>query len=486
MYWNCEPARIIHEESGLMFKTLRFRLTLWHAVVFGGMALGIFGFAYMAVSNQLLESLKDDLQNTALEFSDLYRIGDTKALQAEIDREKISHGNELFYVRLMNAKGKSIIESLPTAWTQPLPEPDTTIPDKQWFETAINQQGELATLIAVPTYDHGWIQLGLSRHANDTQLKHIRDNFGWALVIIILAGVMTGWWQVSRALAGVERVRRTAIDIGEGAFDRRLVLEGHGQELVDLADAFNVMLDKIQQLLGEMRDVSDNIAHDLRTPVTRIRGMAEAALMAGTGDSCENQETLAEVIDECDRLNVMINTMLEIAQSDSGALRLECQPVDMAALLHDVCDLFSPVAEDADIDLKLDLNTAQLMVTGDQSRLQRLMANLVDNAIKFSPAGSRIRLAACREDETICLFVMDNGMGIPEEDMPHIFDRFYRSDRSRSTLGNGLGLSYAKSIATAHGGDIQIQSQPGNSTSVRVTLPIAPSDSSIAPASTKL
>jgi len=157
------------------------------------------------VSNQLLASLRDDLQDTALEFSDLYRMGDIKALQAEIDRERISHDNELFYVRLINAKGKSIMQSLPAVWTLPLPEPDTSISDKQWFEAAINQQGELATLIAVPTYDHGWIQVGLSRHANETQLKHIRDNFGWALVIIILAGVMTGWWQVSRALAGVDR-----------------------------------------------------------------------------------------------------------------------------------------------------------------------------------------------------------------------------------------------------------------------------------------
>jgi len=459
-----------------MFKTLRFRLTLWHAVVFGGMALGIFGFAYMAVSNQLLESLTEGLQNTALEFSDLYRMGDVKALQAEIDRERLSHGNELFYARLINAKGKTIMQSMPNLWTLPLPEPDATVTDTQWFEAAVNQQGELATLIAVPTRDHGWIQIGLSQREHQAQLKHIRDNFGWALIVIILVGIMTGWWQMSRALAGVDRVRRTAIDIGEGAFDRRLVLEGHGQELVELADAFNVMLDKIQQLLKEMQYVSDNIAHDLRSPITRIRGMVETALMDKAGDCSESQEGLAEVINECDRLSAMINTMLEIAQADSGIMRMECNPVDMGALLHEVCDLFSPVAEDVNIDLRLELNASHLMVMGDKSRLQRLMANLVDNAIKFSPEGSHIRLAACREGETICLFVMDNGMGIPEEDMPHIFDRFYRSDRSRSTLGNGLGLSYAKSIVTAHGGDIHIQSQPGNNTSVRVTLPAEPDD----------
>jgi len=460
-----------------MFKTLRFKLTFWHAIIFGCIALGIFGFAYKAVSSHLLESITEDLQDTALEFSDLYRMGDITALQIEIDRERLSHKNELFYTRILNAKGESIIQSAPNGWTRPLPEPNAQITDTQWFEMAVNQQGDIASLIAVPTRNHGWIQIGLTQRQYQAQLKHIRDSFGWALMVIILAGIITGWWQVSRALTGVDRVRRMAIDIGEGAFDRRLTLQSHGQELVELADAFNVMLDKIEQLLGEMRGVSDNIAHDLRTPLSRIRGMAEAALMDRAGDQSASEDMLAKIVDECDRLSTMINTMLEIAQTDSGVMRLERSPVDMAALLHEVCDIFSSVAEDSDIDLKLELNATHLMVTGDKSRLQRLMANLVDNAIKFSPAGSRIRLAGCREADTICLFVMDNGMGIEPEDMPHIFDRFYRSDRSRSSLGNGLGLSYAKSIVTAHGGDIQVQSQPGSNTSVRVTLPSIPDDS---------
>jgi len=459
-----------------MFKTLRFKLTFWHGMTFGCIALGTFGFAYMAVSSHLLESITEDLQNTALEFSDLYQMHDITALQTEIGRERLSHKNELFYTRILNAKGDLILQSAPQGWTLPLPEPNAQIAGTQWFETAVNQQGEVASLIAVPSRDHGWIQIGLTQREYQVQLKHIRDSFGWALMVIILVGIITGWWQVSRALTGVDRVRRTAIDIGEGAFDRRLTLQGHGQELVELADAFNVMLDKIEQLLGEMRNVSDNIAHDLRTPLSRIRGMAEAALLDRTGDQPANEEVFAQIVNESDRLNTMINTMLEIAQTDSGIMHLERKPVDMAVLLHEVCDLFSPVAEDSDIDLKLELNATRLMVVGDKSRLQRLMANLVDNAIKFSPAGSRIRLAACREHDTICLFVMDNGMGIVQKDLPHIFDRFYRSDRSRSTLGNGLGLSYAKSIVAAHGGDIQVKSQPGSNTSVRVTLPSTPKD----------
>ena len=278
------------------------------------------------------------------------------------------------------------------------------------------------------------------------------------------------------ALAGVDRVRRTAIDIGEGAFDQRLVLEGHGQELVQLADAFNLMLDKIQSLLGEMRDVSDNVAHDLRTPITRIRGMAEASLMAKADDYPGSRETLAKVIAECDIMSAMINTMLEIAQTDSGVMRLEHKPVDMGILLHEVRDLFLPAVEDAGIDLNLELQAAHLSLMGDKSRLQRLVSNLLDNAIKFSPGGGRITLSICGGEGAIRLFVTDCGMGIPEGDMPYVFDRFYRSDRSRGALGNGLGLSYAKSIAMAHGGDIHIQSRFGHGTSVCVTLPATPTD----------
>jgi len=436
------------------------------------MALGIFGFAYITVSNQLLASLTEDLQDTALEFLDLYRTGGIKTLQAEIDRESLSHGNDRFFTRYINATGQTLIKSLPKTWVFPLPEPDVTKAGTQWFEVAVNQRGELAKLAVIPTQDHGWIQIGLSLDEHEAQLQKIRQGFGLALLVIVVIGIMTGWWQVRRVLTGVDQIRRAAIDIGEGDFDRRLILEGHGQELADLADAFNGMLDRIQRLLGEMRDVSDNIAHDLRTPITRIHGLAEAGLMASADGSSERGETLGAIISECHHLAGMINTMLEIAQTDSGIMRLERKPVDMGGLLHDACDLFTPVAEDASIELKLKLDAPHLLVMGDKPRLQRLIANLVDNAIKFSPQGGCVMLAACQDGKEIRLFVNDTGMGISVEDMPHIFDRFYRSDQSRSTPGNGLGLSYAKSIAKAHGGDIHINSQYGRGTKVTLILPM--------------
>jgi len=465
-------AAAFMNSAGQMTKTLQFRLTLWHTLTFGGMALLVFGFAYFTVSRQLLAAIEEDLQDTATEFSDLYQTGGIKALQAEINREARSHGDNRFAARYISATGQPLVANVPTSWRLPLPMPEETRAETQWFEAPVNLQGDLAKLIAIPTKDHGWIQVGLSLHEHEVQLQKVRWGFGWTLLVIVLAGIGTGWWQVRRALAGVDQVRKAAIEIGEGAFDQRLELEGHGQELIDLAEAFNIMLDRIQRLLTEMQDVSDNIAHDLRSPVARIRGIAEAGLMsAGDDSSPENRETLATIINECDRLTSMINTMLEIAQTNAGVVHLERNTVDVRYLLNEACDLFEPVAQQHDIELKSDIKEPHLVVKGDNPRLQRLIANLIDNAIKFSSKGDNVTVAADLSESRVHFTVTDTGQGISEEDIPHIFDRFYRSDKSRNAPGNGLGLSYAKSIVEAHGGEIHVESKIGHGTTVMVSLP---------------
>ncbi len=458
-----------------MTKTLQFRLTLWHTLIFGGMALLVFGFAYFTVSRQLLVAIEEDLQDTATEFSDLYQTGGIKALQAEINREARAHGDNMFAARYISATGQILVANVPASWRLPLPMPEENMAGIQWFETPVNPQGDLAKLIAIPTGDHGWTQVGLSLHEHEIQLQKVRQGFSWTLLVIVLAGIGTGWWQVRRALAGVDQVRKAAIEIGEGAFDQRLELEGHGQELIDLAEAFNIMLDRIQRLLAEMQDVSDNIAHDLRSPVARMRGIAEAGLMSVKADSSpENRETLATIINECDRLTSMINTMLEIAQTNSGVMHLERDAVDVRHLLDEACDLFEPVAQQRGIELEPEVRNTKashLFVKGDKPRLQRLIANIIDNAIKFSSKGDCVTVAARQSESRVHFTVTDTGQGISGEDMPHIFDRFYRSDKSRNAPGNGLGLSYAKSIAHAHGGEIHVESKIGHGTTVMVSLP---------------
>jgi len=455
-----------------MFQTLRFRSTLWHTLIFSGMALVIFAIAYQTASGQLLASLSADLEDTAVEFSDLYQSGGVISLREEVASESLSHDSGQFFARYINDKGEVAVISRPETWLAGLPDPDINGGERQWFDVVVNAGGDSARILTVHIEDGGWIQVGMSLHGYHAQLAQIIRLFGWSLILVVIVGVLTGWWQVRHVLAGVDQVRRTAKEIGEGDLDRRLVLDGHGQELVELAGVFNTMLDRIQGLLGEMRDVSDHIAHDLRTPVARIRGLAESSLMKQGREAAATEEALAAIVEESDRLSAMINTMLEIAQTDSGVMQMDMATVDIAGLLREAHELFLPVAEDAGITMVLDEDNVPMELTGDASRLQRLIANLLDNAIKFTPAGGRIRCEVQRSGNAITLTVADTGIGVSVEAVPHIFERFYRGDNSRSTPGNGLGLSYAQSIARAHRGDIHIESQPGQGTTITVSFSV--------------
>ena len=453
-----------------MFQTLRSRVSLWHTLIFVMMALIIFAIAYKTAANQLLTSLSEDLHDTAVEFSDLYRNGGIKDLREEVASESLSHDGDRFFARYLNAEGQTVMANHPESWTRPLPKPDLSGKELQWFDIEINDAGDMARLLALHNPGQGWMQVGMSLQAYNTQLNRIIRIFAWSLLMVVAVGTMAGWWQVRHVLAAVDQVRRTAMEISEGELDRRLVLDGHGQELVELADVFNTMLDRIQKLLGEMRDVSDHIAHDLRTPVARIRGIAESGLMTNKAAAVEKHEALAAIIEESDRLSAMINTMLEIAQTESGVVPLESAAVDVVYLLREAYDLFLPMAEDAGVDMFIKVEDEPLQIMGDAVRLQRLIANLLDNAIKFTPAGGYISCCARKQNAVVQLVVADTGAGIEDYALPHIFERFYRADNSRSTPGNGLGLSYAKSIARAHGGDIRIESRYGHGTTVTVSL----------------
>jgi signal transduction histidine kinase len=240
-------------------------------------------------------------------------------------------------------------------------------------------------------------------------------------------------------------------------------LGDEGQEITALALAFNAMLVRIETLLSELEQITDNIAHELRTPLTRMRGIAETSLK-NDAEIDDLREMGASVIDECDNLVEMITTMLEIAKTDSGTVELNLAPLDITAIVEEAADLFAPLAEDHTVLLKVLQTPEPLMVNGDRPRLQRVIANLLDNALKYTPAGGMVCLSTAREGEFVKVEIADTGTGISEKDLPHIFDRFYRGDKSRSTTGSGLGLSLALALARAHNGDITVTSSDKGAT----------------------
>jgi signal transduction histidine kinase len=317
---------------------------------------------------------------------------------------------------------------------------------------------------------------GISNHALSELREDFRHYFGIPLILVILFSGAIGWLMARRALAGVEEVTRAAADISKGDFDRRVPKTGRNDEIDRLADSFNTMVARTQALIGQMREITENIAHDLRSPITRMRGMAEMAL-SNRGADEEELHLAGLIIQECDRLLDLINTTLDISEAEAGLVKLDRGQIDLTALVRDLAELFQPSAEEKGIGLRTLGVEAPVTILADRRKLQRVFANLLDNALKYTPQGGEVTIEVTDKGGDARVVVDDTGAGVPDEDLPYIFDRFFRGEKSRSTPGNGLGLSLALVFTRVHGGTLVAGRRAPHGARFVVTLPKSlPSD----------
>jgi len=251
--------------------------------------------------------------------------------------------------------------------------------------------------------------------------------------------------------------------------DARVPSSHTGDELDELVRLFNNMLEKIETLITGMQDALDNVAHDLRTPVTRLRTVVETTLQSES-DQEALREALMDCAEESERLMTMLNTLLDISEAESGVMRLNIEEVDVAMLIKDVVELYQYVAEERQISISATVPEG-LKARVDASRTRQVIANLLDNAIKYSKKGGNIDINAALKDNELKISVKDNGVGIASGDLPRIFDRLYRGDKSRSRRGLGLGLSLVQAVVHAHKGHIEVRSRPGEGSCFTVSLP---------------
>lgn len=454
--------------------TLALRLTLWYGGIFAVSSTLAFALAFLLIAEVVREHTDEDLREDLQEYAAFMRLGGLDRVRTEmsVDAEG-GEGHQVFF-RLWGTDGRQLVATDLSAWAG-LSEPKDLSArfadsDEPILETlALPRREHKVRVIHGPIAPGMVLQIGESLEDDEEFMAALFRGFLIVLAAIVAFGGPIGWFMARRALRGVQAITRTATEIAHGNLDRRVEVRAQGDELDALARTFNLMLDRIHALIIGMREMTDNLAHDLRSPLGRIRASAEM-ILTDNGSKAEAEAMVAATAEECDRLLEMINTTLDIAEAESGAALLKLAEFDLVELVGDAVELFQPLAEDKQVTIAVDLPDA-CRIRGDRQRLQRVVANLLDNAVKYTPVGGRVTIKLDDQGEWLKLSIQDTGVGISPAETARIFERFYRCDRSRSELGNGLGLSLALAFVRIHGGDIAVDSVPEQGSTFTILLP---------------
>lgn len=453
-------------------KTIGARLSFWYALLFIVSSFILFSLAYLLLSKSIERRDRDDIRLKLQNLAREYQPGELETFQREAILEENSRSAGPLFIRLAGADRKTLFLNRPREWNSvDLSALETgTAPDEETWISLPEKDHHRLEIASLRMADGIVLQVGKSTKEREELLARFRGIFAGVALPIVLFGVLGGTFAAFRALRPIRNIIATVDSIQAGQMKARVPTSHTGDELDELGQLFNRMLEKIEALIGGMKDALDNVAHDLRTPMTRLRGVAEMALRKE--DPKGYREALIESLEESERILTMLNTLMDISEAETGTMPLHREPVNLVSLMEDAVDLYRHVAEEKEIAIEMKSSPALISMV-DSTRMRQVLANLIDNAVKYTPAGGRVDLEASREGEEILIRVKDTGVGIAPEELDKIWERLYRGDRSRSQRGLGLGLSLVKAIVAAHQGRITASSRPGAGSVFTLSLPIA-------------
>jgi signal transduction histidine kinase len=452
----------LKKKKNKFWKTLTFRFVLWYCVLFSFTALLLYIATDFFLSRTIWRNVNEVIAVKYGEYETLYeKKGSSVFLLNPFH----------YFIRLANSKNQTLFLSEPSLWKNFPLETLNVIPvikKRQWIEIPSNDKDDLLKILAGRLSNGKILEVGRNTDNWEDLLEAFQGIFAGMALLGIGLGIAGGFFFSSQVLKPIRNLIQTAETISTtGKIEARIPLPETQDELWELIRLFNEMLEKIERVMSGMKEALDNVAHDLRTPMTRMRAGAELALQKN--DPKHLQEALSDCMEESEKVLTMLKTLMDISETESGTLKLQLQPTNLSELARDVLELYEPVAAEKNITLNGNFPET-LIASVDANRIRQVLANLIDNAIKYTNPGGSVVLKVSSENDKAVFQVKDSGIGIPPEEIPRIWERLYRGDKSRSERGLGLGLSLVKAIVEAHHGSVEVSSTPNEGSTFTVNL----------------